>query len=64
MCVRTEVRINKGAGDYSATRDELQLISEFVQHLIVDHESRFACAVSHEGYLNMTLNNPLREYIR
>ena len=66
MCIMTEVRINKGAGDYVGTNDELRVISELVQHLIVEHEDLFACSVSHEGYLNMLLNNPLvghRRYV-
>ena len=56
----TEVRLSTDGGTYQGTRDEVQLISEIVQHFIMSHEHAFVCNVSGVGQLSMTLYRPYR----
>ena len=59
MCLSAEVRINSGNGAYVGTQEELQLISEFIKHLLEKHEGNFHPNVSSAGFLNLFLSNPL-----
>ena len=64
MCLAAEIRINRSDGAYTGTSEELQLLSEFIQHLLVHHEPAFNVDVSIGGYLNMYLSNPLEMHAK
>ena len=59
MCARTEVRFTKNHGTYEGTNDQIRLISEVIQHLLLDHELDFESRVSGEGILTMTQYHPI-----
>ena len=59
MCLAAEVRINKSNGAYVGTQEELHLMSEFIKHLLENHEESFRLDISNSGFLNIYLSNPL-----
>ena len=56
----TEVRISTDTGVYQGTYENVQLISEVLQHFLVSHERAFICNVSSAGQLNMVIHRPNR----
>ena len=56
----TDVRIATDSGVYNGPQENIQLISEVLQHFLLAHEKAFICSVTGYGQLNMVIHRPDR----
>ena len=59
MCVSAEVRILKSNDDFTGKPEELELLSDFLHHLLEKHEGQSVPVVSIEGNLNVYFRKPM-----
>ena len=59
MCVSAEVRILKGSGNFENKTNEVELLSDFLQHLLEEHADLSTPIVSTEGNLNVYYRRPM-----
>ena len=59
MCVSAEVRILKSSGEFEGKPEEVELLSEYLQHLLEEHEDLSIPVVSVEGNLNVYFRRPV-----
>ena len=59
MCMSVEVRITQGSGEAEICATKLSLISEVIQHLLVEHEGIAEHEVAVDGSFILNYHRPL-----